>query len=152
MSEVAEYLTSEEEDEEELVQNPQSKTHRNWIREATFLTTKAAKDFIQNEASWSIDTSTNSEEGKKNYYRCNKVKSRGTQCKGRVYLLEHCSSSKVSLIRAEEVHTHDSIETKSKSGISEETKARIKELWSLKQKPKAIEKIYLVQRIPIYQL
>lgn len=120
-----------------------------WAKEFTFATYDESMKFIEAEKSWGYSTSSQSEEGKKIYYRCNKVKARGVQCLAKLYLLFDSTSTDIILFRATHSHTHNDIDTKANTGLPDEVKVVIKELWLLKIKPKAIlENLNNRQQLP----
>ncbi|CAF1612146.1 unnamed protein product, partial [Didymodactylos carnosus] len=96
-----------------------------------------AEQAIKEENQWSHHYTNTTNEGKKKYFRCNKVKLRGRQCDACIYLLFDSTSNEVVLFRDESNHTHDMIQGKN-SRISTEVKQAIQELFELKLKPKAI--------------
>lgn len=141
MSQVEVYKSDEDEDQEVgnvVNKDPRKTFERLWVKERKFISKHEADEVINGEDCWGYGASSESLEGKKIYYRCNKVKARGVQCEAKIYLLHDSSSTGFTLYRASNCHTHDNIITKANTGISEEVKKKIKELWVLKLKPKKI--------------
>lgn len=142
MSQVEFYESDEDEEVREEVlgssKKEKIKIQRLWVQESTFENKLEADNFVKGENCWGFGASSESENGKKHYFRCNLVKARGVQCAAKIYLLFHASSTDITLFRASDCHTHDVIETKASSGLSEEVKEKIEELWQLGIKPKRI--------------
>ena len=97
-----------------------------------------AQKFLQAEKTWTVKFTHMTEEGKKQYYRCNKVKYRGPQCAAQIYLLFESTSDAVFVYHSGTDHDHENIGTKNDYGISQKTKDQINKLYALHLKPKAI--------------
>ncbi|CAF3898545.1 unnamed protein product [Rotaria sp. Silwood1] len=131
--EVAQYEsdTSDEEiSEEQSVRNENKGVHRKkktkfWIKEATFNNAGEAEASIKNE--WSKHYTNYTEDGRRVYYRCRKVKRRGPQCSSSVSLLYHTDSDKVTMYRTEADHDHNDNEV---HGIANDVKQCIEELYN----------------------
>ncbi|CAF4977631.1 unnamed protein product [Rotaria sp. Silwood1] len=131
--EVAQYEsdTSDEEiSEEQSVRNENKGVHRKkktkfWIKEATFNNAGEAEASIKNE--WSKHYTNYTEDGRRVYYRCRKVKRRGPQCSSSVSLLYHADSDKVTMYRTEADHDHNDNEV---HGIANDVKQCIEELYN----------------------
>lgn len=95
------------------------------------------QEALSEENAWSVHYSNESEEGKKTYYRCNKVKKRGPQCSAKRYLLYDSTSDAVFMYKTEADHDHEG-KVLSKHGLSEGVKLEINKLFDLHMKPKAI--------------
>lgn len=128
--------------ETELQEEPSTKRTRkdglDWIFDRKFENFDEAQLFLRAEKTWTVKFTHTTEEGKKQYYRCNKVKCRGPQCAAQIYLLFESNSDAVFLYRTGSEHDHENIGTKSDYGISQEVKDEINKLYDLHLKPKAI--------------
>jgi hypothetical protein len=93
---------------------------------------------MKNETNWGFLRTHETERGIKKYFRCNKVKRRGTQCAASMYYLYDCSSDKVFKFIASNPHNHDELENQAHVCLSENLKAEIEKLFSMQLKPKAI--------------
>ncbi|GLV45292.1 uncharacterized protein CBL_05392 [Carabus blaptoides fortunei] len=94
---------------------------------------------VAEEGAWSLHYYHETEDGKKKYYRCNKLKRRGPQCSARIYLLFETTSDAVLMFRADADHDHDKkMKFSSSYGLSDTVKSEIDKLFELKMKPKAI--------------
>lgn len=149
MPNVATYESSDEEENTVVKKEPKLKIERKWVKEATFRNSKESEKFLETEDCWGYGASSKTEEGKKVYYRCNKVKARGVQCNAKIFLLHDAFSTEIILYRAINVHNHDEICTKAKNALSDELKIKIEELWKLKLKPKMI--LEQIGGLPIQQ-
>jgi hypothetical protein len=144
---VPDYSSEEEEDTAPLQKTRRKKVDKNWIKEKVFSTASEAKDSVEREKTWSYFHTNETEEGRKRFYRCNQVKYRGEQCLAAVYLCYDSTNTDVILYRSGHDHNCDEILTKSGTAMTEETKAEIEKLFTLKQKPKAImEKLSKLNR------
>lgn len=98
-----------------------------------------AEEALQKEDTWSLNYYHETEEGKKKYYRCNKLKKRGPQCSAKMYLLLESISDSVLMFKANAKHDHDKkIEFSSSHGLTDPVKAEINKLFQLKMKPQEI--------------
>lgn len=108
-----------------------------WVLVKKFENASLAQEMLQQENIWSIHYSNDSEEGKKIYYRCNKVKKRRPQCSAKRYLLYDSLSSAVFLYRTEDDHDHEYKES-AERGLSEIVKEEVNKLLEFRLKPKDI--------------
>ncbi|KAH9644325.1 hypothetical protein HF086_003110 [Spodoptera exigua] len=129
---------SEPESQEEPCTKRTRKGGLDWIFVKKFVTFDEAQQFLRDEKIWTAKFTHTTEEGKKQYYRCNKVKYRGPQCAAQIYLLFESNSDAVLLYRTSSDHDHEIIGTKNDYGITQETKDEINKLYALHLKPKAI--------------
>jgi hypothetical protein len=143
MKRAAAYVSSDssESESEEMV-SVLKKTRRKlvWEQFATYSNDQEAKVVIASEDTWSVYNTNNSSDGKKVYYRCNKVKLRGTQCNAILQVFYPNDSDEVILYKTKSPHNHDELGL-SKHGISKEAKLKIKEMHKLHLKPKAIMEV-----------
>jgi hypothetical protein len=93
---------------------------------------------VRTEKTWSISLTHITEEDKRRFYRCNKVKRRGPQCAAQIYLLFEASSDAVFLYLVDSNHNHELFGTRCDYGINQEFKIEINKLFDLHLKPKAI--------------
>ncbi|CAF2081129.1 unnamed protein product [Rotaria magnacalcarata] len=104
---VAQY-ESETSDEEIIKENhdinEQRKKSKFWVKESTFDKPSETEALIENQ--WSKHYTNYTENGRKVYYRCNKVKRRGPQCSASMCLLYHADSDKVTCYKTEAEHDH----------------------------------------------
>lgn len=129
---------SEPESQEEPCTKRTRKGGLDWIFVKKFVNFDEAQQFLRDEKIWTARFTHTTEEGKKQYYRCNKVKYRGPQCAAQIYLLFESNSDAVLLYRRSSDHDHEIIGTKNDYGITQETKDEINKLYALHLKPKAI--------------
>lgn len=127
MASVPNYESDEEIIDVNLKQ-PKVVVERKWCIEATLDDQRQVDEFLIKENTWGFGSSSNTAEGRKIYYRCNKVKARGTQCEAKIFILYDAFSTKITATNS---HTHEQITTKAQSGIPENVKRRIEELWDL---------------------
>ncbi|KAF9758301.1 hypothetical protein NGRA_3148 [Nosema granulosis] len=150
--EVPNYVSDEEISTNESVSSGNikrvKKRQRNWVKEMVFNTATEAKQAVIKENQWSYHYTNTTVEGKKKFFRCNKVKFRGKQCDACIHLLFSSTSDEVILYRDKSDHTHDKIQEKS-SIITNEVKEAIKELFELKLKPKAILEVLHERRMAV---
>ena len=109
---------------------------RTWFLDKTFNTKIEAINQVSDEDTWSYSFTNETADGRKIYYRCNKVKKRGAQCPAVIHLLVDNRSEQVMLFRANEEHKHD--HGLSKTRLLDAAKQEIKKLFELHVKPKAI--------------
>ncbi|XP_047999155.1 uncharacterized protein LOC125236407 [Leguminivora glycinivorella] len=126
--------------EEEPTTKKRRQAGLDWIFDKKFQSVDEAKQFLRAEKTWSVKFTHTKEEGIKQYYRCNKVKLRGTQCAAQIYLLFESNSDAVFMYRTGCDHDHENIGNKSDYGISQETKDEINKLYALHVKPQSILK------------
>ena len=142
--EVPAYVSDDEMDTNETANNKNQKRmkkrQRNWVEEMVFNNSEEAEEAVIKENHWSYHYTNTTVAGKKKFFRCNKVKTRGKQCDAGIYLLFDSTNDKVVLFRATSDHTHDRIQEKP-SRIPNEAKKLIQELYELKLKPKAIVEV-----------
>ncbi|KAL0831843.1 hypothetical protein ABMA28_001373 [Loxostege sticticalis] len=124
-------------DQEQNIPMKKKRVYQSWVFVAKFDSASLAHKVLDQENIWSINYSNESEEGKKTYYRCNKVKKRGPQCSAKRYILYDSLSDAVLLYRTEDGHDHESKES-TERGLSEVVKLKVNELLDLNLKPKAI--------------
>ncbi|CAF4884414.1 unnamed protein product, partial [Rotaria sp. Silwood2] len=75
-----------------------------WIKEATYDNPSEAEASIENQ--WSKHYTNYTEQGRKVYYRCKRMKRRGPQCNVSMYMLYHADSDKVTCYKTEGEHDH----------------------------------------------
>lgn len=73
-------------DQEQNIPMKKKRGYQSWVFVAKFDSASLAHKVLEQENIWSINYSNESEDGKKTYYRCNKVKKRGPQCSARRYI------------------------------------------------------------------
>ncbi|CAF5004528.1 unnamed protein product, partial [Rotaria sp. Silwood1] len=76
-----------------------------WIKEATYDNPSEAEASIENQ--WSKHYINYTEQGRKVYYRCKRMKRRDPQCNVSMYMLYHADSDKVTYYKTEGEHDHD---------------------------------------------
>ena len=127
---------SDDSEEDLPVQRTRKATKKKeWIYKMTFQTNEEALNWINTEDIWSATRMYDTENGRKQLYRCNKVIARGIQCACAVYLLYNDDSLQVTLFATTDDHTHlEILETfnKAPQGINKETKVFIDRLLTLK--------------------
>ncbi len=99
--ELAPYVSEREEEEEDVLEEPPVKRRRGlgreWNKEEVFKTAKEAEKYVEDESTWSRDSVTDTDEGRKVYFRCYKSPFRQEgSCQSAVYLLYHADSLKVN--------------------------------------------------------
>lgn len=129
----------------------QKKVKRNaYTLSATFENAKEAEDHVKAEKTWSVRKNVHTEPGYKTYYRCNRVRVRGEQCKASLYLLYEAASFKVVLFRSVDVHSCDGIATKTGSSVmTDEVKRLIEELCVQHKKPQEILDVLAKTNLPV---
>ena len=99
---------SSESDEEDDYRSPPRKrrrANRVWIKVQEFQVPKDAEEAVGAEQVWRKDSSKNTLDGHKVYYRCSAGKfRRGEECPAAVYLLYHAETSAVTLFKTENNH------------------------------------------------
>ena len=98
------------------------RTPKEWLKVATFDTAEEAESSLGKD--WSKDYKNNSEEGKKQYYRCKKAK-KSKKCSARYFILYHSNNLKATVYKTAAEHDHINSD---KLGVSEETKEIIEQL------------------------
>lgn len=116
----------------------------------TFDSKGDAEKFLQVEKIWSKTKRQPSEEGMKQFLRCNRVKWRGKQCSIRAYLLFESSSTKVHFFRSHADHNCDQIGGASLARVqlTEQVKNIIEDMTDMKKKPIAIIDQLTLQKLP----
>lgn len=146
MDTVAPYLSDDESSSPNTL--PSTSTQRNrkptlkrkWSRQQTFQNKDEATIFISKEEMWSFWYKNQTSIGAKSYYRCNRVKQKGTQCEAGLYLLYDNTSLEVHLYKAENSHTCSEPTSR---GLSAKAKTEIEALLELRLMPKLIfEKLH----------
>lgn len=143
MEDVEYYESSPEKEEAPLRTQKQGRKRKRtilWNLEKTFPRKSEAVDFVQNEQTWSINFTNSTFEGRKVYYRCNKVKRRGEQCQAELYLFYDNTSLEVHLFRSEGDHTCKTMASQSQR-LTQKLKTEIERLFDLKNKPKRIHQL-----------
>jgi hypothetical protein len=132
------YEDDSESETTEVVKKTRNPTrNRKWKLEKVFENTEEGEEAVINEKTWGFHFSNSTFEGKRKYFRCNKVKYRGKQCDAGVHLFYDATNEKVVLFRSAAAHTHDSMAfNKSGPKMSPELQQEIKKLFNLKIKPK----------------
>ena len=74
------YLTLLNQNQKKSVYSKKTKRELVWEKFAAYSNDQDAKVVITSEDTWSAYNTNNCSDGKKVYYRCNKVKAHGTQC------------------------------------------------------------------------
>ena len=77
-------------------------------------------------------------QGKRVYYKCNQVKWSGKQCPYSIHILYHSENESVTMYETTDDHLHQ--ESKS-TGINQQLKNAINELFKMNLKPKRILEI-----------
>lgn len=115
---------------------PMSKEKKNWKFHCEYANSVLAESALENENIWSIWKRNDTADGMKWFYRCNKAKLRGPQCKAQVYHLFKGDSDQVFEFRTDGTHDHESQmkEADAKRQLEEE----IEKLLKLNQKPNEI--------------
>ena len=140
---------SSDEEKEKEVPLEKKRHFFSWIFVKKFDSVIEAQKALSEENTWSVLYSNESEEGKKTYYRCNKVKKRGPQCSAKRHLLYDSTSDAVFMYQTDADHDHEG-KVSSKYGIPEEVKLEINRLFALHMKPKAI--MTALQKLPSIQV
>jgi hypothetical protein len=111
---------------------------KNWTFVHKYSCVSFAEEAVKAENTWSVRTTHVTMDGKKRFYRCNKVPRKGVQCAAEIYLLFEADAEAVILYRTDCEHNHDSIKNNYDYGICNETKSEINKLFDLHLKPKSI--------------
>jgi hypothetical protein len=129
---VLEYI-SENSSDEENTDDPikRKKTKHTWSYHRTFDSIEQANSWIKDENTWCLRNNYELENGRRHFYRCNKVPQRGPQCECALYLHFPADNETVIAYISEEMHSHDEIlERRNVRGLNKATKEFIKELIS----------------------
>lgn len=137
-NEVPLYCSDEESEGEGQPSKKKRGESKNWIFVSKFSTVSSANEAVSAENTWAVRTTHDSMDGKKRFYRCNKVPRKGVQCAAEIYLLFEADTEAVLLYRTDCAHDHGSIKNNYGYGISNETKSEINKLYDLHLKPKSI--------------
>ena len=124
------YVSSDSsQSESEKVTNVMNKTKRKliWEKFTAYSNDQEAKIAIASEITWSAYNTNNCSDGKKVYYRCNKVKLCGTQCNAVLQVYYPNNSDEVIVYKTKSPHNHDELSL-SKQGVSKEVKLKTEEL------------------------
>lgn len=134
------YITEKVQSDESPPKQKRRRIHKVWTLEETFKSKSEAIAAVESEKMWSYYYENKSDAGLRINYRCNLMKFRGQQCASGLYLLYDSRNANVHLYRAESPHTHDDDDNKENAvdRISGELEARIRSLFQLNVKPKAI--------------
>lgn len=108
-----------------------------------------AKEILRTEACWGTKNRSNSDEGEKVFYRCNRVKARGEQCKASLYLLYDATSARGMLYRSDLDHNCDTIRTKTGSSMTPEVTKIIEEFCDQKKTLLTIINHLTVLNLPV---
>lgn len=135
---VAVYTSGESESEEEKQVTKKQRKEKNWIVLTQFANAEEAENYLKSENTWSRNYTRTRENGKKYFYRCNKVRKRGPQCNAELCFLYVNGREDVIAYQTDSEHNHDMIGTRDNYGIDEKTKLEIDKLIGLRLKPKAI--------------
>jgi hypothetical protein len=150
MNHVPQYSSEGETDtENESQQRKVEKVAKVWIFQRKFDSASKAKEFVKEEKIWGFNYSNKTDEGKKDYYRCNLVKVKGIQCANSIHLLYDSSSDDVLMFQTAAIHTHDSVETKKERSIPENVQREIQTLFEHKLKPKAMREFLAKNDFPV---
>jgi len=138
---IEEYISEEEVDIEipnESLRSTQRRNKRNreWSKENTYQSKDEVINFINLEKTWSCSFTNKTYNGKKVYYRCNKVKKCSEQCPAGIYIHIINSSEDIDLFRTAEGHNHNNLDAINR--LSSELKEEIEMLFHLNVKPKRI--------------
>jgi len=133
------YFSDTECVDEEMNTNLKTKIRRKrkWNMVTVFKTKYECDEAIKQENLWSFHYVNNTIEGRKVYYRCNKVKLRGNQCDAGLYLFYDAASDDIIMFKCDAEHTHNSVELHN-SRISLHVQQEIRKLLDFKLKPKGI--------------
>ena len=152
---VAQYISDNESDNDmELessnssgtVKQKRKQNRRKWFPICTYCSKEGAINKIKMDGIWSQSNTNTTSEGKRVYYRCNKVKRRGKQCPAAVHLLYHSENDCVTMFETGSDHFHD--ESKS-TGINEQSRLLIDELFKFKVKPKRMLETLEEKGLPV---
>ena len=107
MRRAAAYVSSDSsESESEEVVGVLTRTKRKlvWEKIAAYFNDQEAKVAVASENTWSVYNTNNSSDGRKVYYRCNKVKLRGTQCNANLQVYYPNNSHEVIVYKTTSPH------------------------------------------------
>jgi hypothetical protein len=94
-------------------------------------------DDIEYDKCFSFLYANETQEGRKEYYRCNLVPRKGHQCPRRIFLWYHVDDETLSMFESYADHEHQN----KKVGLSNEAKEKIKEIYKYQTKPSIIIQI-----------
>lgn len=132
------FCSYEESEEDGRLAKKKRSESKNWIFVNKFSCVRFAEEAVSAAKTWAARTTHNTMEGKKRFYRCNKVPRKGIQCAAEIYLLFEEDTEAVLLYRTDCEHNHDSIKKNYDYGICDETKSEIKKLYDLHLRPRSI--------------
>ncbi len=113
---VAQYISDNESDNDMKLESSNSsgtvklirkQNRRKWFPTCTYYSKEGAINKIKMDGIWSQSNTNTTSEGKRVYYRCNKVKRRGKQCPAAVHLLYHSENDCVTMFETGSDHFHD---------------------------------------------
>lgn len=110
-----------------------------YLHEKTFANRGEFSKFFEKETWWSEQRNYLTLDGKKTFYRCNKVKRRGKQCDAGIYAISESNPNddQIFLFRKTLGHTHEESINRSHR-LSDKAKERILELTKTKHAPRQI--------------
>ena len=129
-----------------MVKQKVKRKRRRWVPVFTYNDKDGAIEKIKTNGIWSKISTNVTGDGKRVYYRCNQVKRRGKQCPVGIQLLYHNESECVTMYKTGDEHVH--LEP-TFTGINEQSKLLIDELFKLKVKPKRILETLEEKGLPI---
>lgn len=109
------------------------KVMKEWKFVTTFTSESSALEMVEEEDTWAKKTKSNTIEGLKHYYRCNKVRKDQT-CEAELYVLYRNDSLDVDIYKTCKDHCHPAPHP-----LTIGAKAKIKENMTNGMKPKAIQ-------------
>lgn len=120
-------------DEETRQKEAKPRRHHTYILKRIFEDQDKAKEWLQTQKLWSNLRCYDTNAGRKQMLRCNKVPYRAQQCAASAYLLYNADSFQVTLFESVEQHDHEEIVKNVKFlGINSATKEAICALLLLK--------------------
>ncbi|CAF4542832.1 unnamed protein product, partial [Rotaria magnacalcarata] len=122
------------------------KNRRKWIPLCTYSDKNDVIKKIKDGGIWSKTHTNITNEGKRTYYRCNRVKRRGKPCSDSIHVLHHSENECVTMYKTEDDHLHN--ESRS-IGINQQSKEVICELFKMKIKSKRIPEILEEKSLPV---
>lgn len=140
--------SSSEDDVEGISNKRIKKVVKTYLMEQTFHNISDAEKFIENENNWAYAFVNKTQEGKKRYYRCSKVKKRGVQCEAAIYLLFDSMVDEILLFRSDNVHTHTDLPAAA-TAITTPVKNCIKELYDMKMMPNVIKSNLIAKQLEV---
>ena len=93
------YNSSESDADEAVLGDKKAVVKRvfEWVYKQTFDNSTEAKKWIDEQSTWSIKTTHDTEAGQRILYRCNQVPVRGKQCSAAMHIVYNSDSTKVNL-------------------------------------------------------